>query len=174
MSVAVPTAATVVTAHVTQIDAIATPVALDNVFGYEQRFRATWEDLKAFQDLAAGPTLGDLQVVYVIKESEDPLEGRASGEKYAIFNIVSRLFFIRAIAKATWKAEGDAVATSIVDKLDGNAAIFAIASQRQVAGTPETAGIRQQGFTDINDEHGNSHRLYTAEIVTRVEARRWT
>lgn len=174
MTVAVPTDAVVVAAHVTQIDAILLPVPLDNVFGFEQRLPSLWEDLKTFQDLTPGPTLGDLQVVYVIKESEDPLEARATGEKFGIYNIVSHLFFIRAIAEADWKTQGDAVATSIVDKLDGNSAIFAIGGQRQIAGTPETAGIRQQGFQPINDEHGNPHGIYRAQIVTRVEARRWT
>lgn len=169
MGVAVPTAAAVLSASGTEISAIVAPVALTNVFTYEQRFEAVWEDLEQYQ-LGAG----DLEVVYIILEDEDALEGRGSKEHYAVYKLVATFYFIRVDPSPTeWKEDGDAVVTSIIDKIDGNAAIFAISGQRQLK-TPETARARVQGFDTIDDVHGQTHKIYKAEIEYLVEARRWT
>lgn len=167
MPPAVPTQSAVIDIVVTEIDAILTPVALDDVFGFDQRFTAQWEDLKAFQNL----TTGKLDVVYVFPLPGDEVEGRANGQRFPLYNIVADYWNVR-VNVVGWSDVGDDVSASILDKLSGDQSVFAIGGQRQIL-TPETARTTEQGFTTVDDEHGNSHKIYKARHEFQVEARRF-
>ena len=167
MPAATPSEAAVVTAAVAEIIAITTPVNFANVFGYDQRFEAAWEDLEQFQNTSTGV----LDVVYVFPEQDESVEGRATDQFFPLYNIIARYYGIR-MNVATWSAEGAAAIASITEELEGNAAIFAIAGQRHIQ-TPETVRAEVKGFDTVLDVFGDSHKIYKGEVKFQVEARRW-
>ena len=167
MPAATPTLSTVIANTVTEVDAITSPVALDNVFGFKQRFEAKWEDLEPFQNT----TTGVLDVVYVFPENTDEVEGRATGQNFPLYNVVVEYYSVR-VNVANWSDVADDVGVSILDKLNKNASIFAIAGQRQIL-TPETVRAESMDFDTVEDVHGNFKRVYKVRIVFQAEARRF-
>lgn len=168
MPAATPTEDAVIGATVTEVAAVASPVALAGlVEGQLPRFENEWEGLKANQNA----TTGQLDFVYVFSDSPEEIEGDATSENYTIYNIVVRYYAVR-MNVATWQRGADLVTESIRDALNKNASVFAIGGQRQLR-TPEAARVREQGFTTIRDELGGSQMIYRADIVLQVEARRW-
>lgn len=168
MGAASPLLEDVVSGTSGQIAAITTPVDLSGkVEDYLPRFETRWEDLRTHQDT----TTGQLDWVYLDVESTEAIEGPAAGERYQLYNVVAWYYAIRKNV-ATFKLDADKVAQSIVAKVNGNASIFRIGSQRQLF-TAEVMNVRSAAFVDLPDEDGNPERVYEAQLIMQVEARDW-
>lgn len=167
MAALVPTMEVVIAAVISETASITTPENLSGKVTDPSTFPSVWETLKTAQ--IAGT--GKLDRAFVTAELADEIEGLAAGENYSIYTIIVEYYNIRKNA-TNWKRQADLVAESIRDKLNKNAAVFAIGGQRQVQ-TPETVSLRSTEFTTIADEHGDEQMIYKAEIVMAVEARRF-
>lgn len=154
-----PTAATVVTAVKTAIDAV--NPASGSVLESRSRYDSVLRFLEAYKQ--SDHSL-DLWIVYV--DGIQEIEGDATGEGYSIYHVVAEYYNL-TVGSADWDKDARAQVETIRTALCGASSVFRIGGQIQLF-TPETASVESQGFEDVEDQ-----QVFIGRVGMQVEARRW-
>lgn len=149
----------VVTATVTEMDAIAPDIG--DVQGFEHTLDSEVEFIELFQDAGFN---ADIWLVDVA--SIDSVEGDAAGEVYSIYSMRIRFITVRK-AVAAWSEQARVLFEKVRTKLEKNPAVFAIGGQRQLR-TPETVSLSSHDFVPVEDQ-----TVYEDQLTYSVEARRF-
>lgn len=163
MATPTPALETVIAAVVAEMDAIAPDIG--EVRGFEHTLDSEVEFIELFQDINGENFDTDIWLVDVT--SIDEIEGEAAAEQYSIYNLRIRYISVRK-NQADWSKQARTLFEKVRDKLNKNAAVFAIGGQRQLQ-TPEIVALSTHGFTTIEDQ-----TVYQSEMTLQVEARRFT
>jgi hypothetical protein len=115
-------------------------------------------------------------VWFVWKKGEDPFSGRGSGEDYARHVLGIEHWSLRTAptTESEWDEQHIAKDKQVLNELTANAAVFAIAGQRQLH-TDETVEVTEHGPHDLVDDlQATTQRVMRTLMELRVEARRFS
>lgn len=133
--------------------------------------RHTYEDDVSYIVRNSLITSGTLKLWQIDLADDDPSEGLASQEFYTVHTVDIEQWSVET-GDADWSKTARNRGVTVCNELTGDAAVFAIAGQRQLF-TPETAQILFHGKDQIIGVEG-PQMIYKTIVRVLGEARRWS